>query len=108
MVVEVHVPLPPMPGLPDGSHPFPWIEEVEDLLSDLEDQGEVEVFDDGEEAEDVYVFFLTGASEEALLAAASRVATLPGVPAGAFAVVSDDEAEEFGQGRRVILPLSAV
>jgi hypothetical protein len=37
MVVEVHVPLPPMPGLPDGSHPFPWIEEVEDLLSGLDD-----------------------------------------------------------------------
>jgi hypothetical protein len=63
MVVEVHVPLLPTPGLPDGSHPFAWIEEVEDLLSDLEDQGEAEVFDDGEEAEDVYVFFLTGAGE---------------------------------------------
>jgi hypothetical protein len=37
MVVEVHVPLPPMPGLPDRSHPFPWIEEVEDPLSGLDD-----------------------------------------------------------------------
>lgn len=29
MVVEVHVPLLPMPGLPDGFYPFPWIEEAE-------------------------------------------------------------------------------
>lgn len=38
MVVEIHVPLLPTPDLPAGSYPFPWIEEVEDLLSDLEDQ----------------------------------------------------------------------
>ncbi|MEU9448849.1 hypothetical protein [Streptomyces sp. NPDC048277] len=48
LVVEIHVPLLPTPGLPEGSYPFPWI-----------------------------------------------------------AFVSDDEAEEFGLGRRVPLPLPA-
>ncbi|MFD7231179.1 hypothetical protein [Streptomyces sp. NPDC059881] len=108
MVVEIHVPLLPTPDLPDGSYSFPWIEEVEDFLSDLEDQGDVDVFDDGEEDGDVYVFFVTGADEEDLLAIASRVATLPGVPAGVFAVVSNDKAEEIGLGPRVTLPLPAV
>jgi hypothetical protein len=107
MVVEIHVPLLPTPGLPGGSYPFPWIEEVEDFLADLEDKGGVEVFDDGEEDGDVYVFFVTGTGEQDLLAVASRVAVLPRVPAGAFAVVSNDEAEEFGLGRRVALPLPA-
>lgn len=41
-VVEIHVPLLPTPDLPDGAHPFPWIEEVEDFLSDREDQGDAE------------------------------------------------------------------
>lgn len=50
---------------------------------------------------------ITGAGEGDLLALASRVATLPGVPAGSVAVVSNDGAEEFGLGRRVALPLSA-
>ncbi|MER7837596.1 hypothetical protein ABTY98_17225 [Streptomyces sp. NPDC096040] len=108
MVVEIHVPLLPISDLPDGTYPFPWIEEVEDFLSDTEEQGDVKVLDDGEEDGDVYVFFVTGADEEDLLAVASRVATLPGVPAGIVAVVSDDEGEEFGLGRRVSLPLSTV
>ncbi|MFE2491792.1 hypothetical protein ACFXGR_53255 [Streptomyces mirabilis] len=108
MVVEIHVPLLPTPGLPDGSYPFPWIEEVEDFLSDLEDQGDVEVFDEGEEDGDVYVFFVAGAGEGDLLAVASRVATLPGISAGTIAVVSSDEAEDFGLGRHVTLPLPAL
>ncbi|MFE2972853.1 hypothetical protein ACFXKC_56960 [Streptomyces sp. NPDC059340] len=108
MVVEIHVPLLPTPGLPDGSYSIPWIEEVEDFLSDLEDQGDVEVFDEGEEDVYVYVFFVTGAGEGDLLAVASRVATLPGVSAGTIAVVSSDEAEDFGLGRHVALPLRAL
>ncbi|MFE5406379.1 hypothetical protein ACFQ9Z_34645 [Streptomyces sp. NPDC056580] len=108
MVVEIHVPLLPTPDLPDGAYPFPWIDEVEDFLSDLEDQGDAEVFDEGEEDGDVYVFFITGTSQWDLLAVASRVATLPGVPAGTIAVVSTDEAEEFGLGPRVALPLPAL
>ncbi|MFK0104431.1 hypothetical protein [Streptomyces sp. NPDC091217] len=104
MVVEIHVPLLPASGPPDGSYPFPWIDDVEDFLLDLEERGDVEVFDEGEDDGDVYVFIVTGAGEEELLAVASRVAMLPGVPTGAVAVVSDDEAEEFGLGRRVPLP----
>ncbi|MGP2440898.1 hypothetical protein [Streptomyces sp. JW3] len=103
-VVEIHVPLLPAPGLADGAYPFPWIDQVEEFLAGLEDAGEAEVFDDGEEDGDVYVFFVTGAGTDRLLTVASRVATLPGVPAGTFAVVSDDEAEETGTGRRVALP----
>ncbi|MEU0377588.1 hypothetical protein ABZ093_09840 [Streptomyces cyaneofuscatus] len=83
-LVEIHVPLPPTPDLPDGSFPHAWIDQVEDFLVDLEDEGGVEVHDEGEEYGDAYVFFVTGAAEEELLAVASRVATLPGVPAGAF------------------------
>ncbi|KAB2594375.1 hypothetical protein [Streptomyces arboris] len=107
-IVEIHIPMPPTPDLPDGSSPYPWIDRVEDFLVDLEDEGGMEVHDEGEEGEDAYVFFVTGAADEELLAVASRVATLPGVPAGAFAVVSDDEAEEFGRGRRVALPSPGV
>ncbi|MGJ3559834.1 hypothetical protein ACR6C2_18590 [Streptomyces sp. INA 01156] len=80
MVVEIHVPLLPTPSLPEGAYPFPWIEEIEDFLSDLEGRGDVEVFDDGEQHEDAYVFFVAGAGEEELLAVAARVATLPGSP----------------------------
>lgn len=82
MVVAIHVPLSPTPNLSEGAYPYPWIEEVEDFLADLEDQGDAEVFDDGEEDADAYVFFVTGAGEEDLLAVASRVATLPGVLRG--------------------------
>lgn len=38
-----------------------------------------------------------------LLSAAARVATLGGVPAGAFAVVTDENSTRFGTGRRVAL-----
>ncbi|GGL95358.1 hypothetical protein GCM10010129_44070 [Streptomyces fumigatiscleroticus] len=108
MVVEIHVPLLPTPGLSNGTHPFPWIDEVEDFLSGLEDQGVSEVFDEGEEDGDAYVFFIAGASRHDLLAVASRVATLPGVPAGTTAFVSSDEAEELGAGRRVAPALPAL
>lgn len=53
---------------------------------------------------DAYVFFVAGAGEAGLPAVAARVAALPGLPAGAFAVVGDDGAEELGLGRRVALP----
>lgn len=106
MVIEIHVPLRPAPILPDGAYPYPWIQEAEDLLAEVEDQGDAEIFDDGEEDAEAYIFFVTGAGEEDLLAVASRVAALPGVPAGTFAVISEEGAEEFGLGRRIALPLS--
>jgi hypothetical protein len=104
-VVEIHVPLTPVPGLGPGEYPFPWIDSVEEFLSELEDDGTIEVPDDGEEFGDVYVFFISGAAEADLLAAASRVAGLDDVPGGAFAMVTDDAAAEWGLGRRVGLPL---
>ncbi|MFF0470577.1 hypothetical protein ACFYPX_24465 [Micromonospora zamorensis] len=104
VVVEIHVPLRPAPGLADDEYPFPWIDDVEDFLADLDEQDGVEEYDDGEEDGDVYVFFITGADESGLLRVASQVAALGRVPAGAFAIVTDDEAEEFGMGRRVALP----
>ncbi|MGW1781605.1 hypothetical protein ACWCQQ_21025 [Streptomyces sp. NPDC002143] len=110
LIVEIHVPLTPAPtsDLPDGAYPYPWIDEVEDFLAELEEEGAAEVFDEGVEHEDCYVFFVTGAAEATLLGVASRAAGLPGVPTGAFAVVTDDPAEapegEIGRGRRVELP----
>ncbi|SCF25277.1 hypothetical protein [Micromonospora mirobrigensis] len=104
-VVEIHVPLTAAAG-PTDAYPFPWIDDVQDFLEYLDEQGDVHEYDDGEEDGDVYIFFITGGSESALLRVASQVATLDRVPAGAFAIVTDDQAEEFGMGRRVALPLS--
>lgn len=102
LLVEIHFPLPAEPA---DESPIDWIEEVEEFLVALDFEGELEVFDDGEQFGDAYVFFLAGADEETLLDAASRAALLDGVPAGAFAMVTDDKAEEFGLGRRVALPV---
>ena len=102
-IVEIHVPLEEAPGTSEGSYAYPWIDRVEDFLADLEEEGEAEEYDDGEQCEGAYVFFITGAAEADLLAVASRVAALPGIPGGAFAVVSDAGAEEAGVGRRVEL-----
>ncbi|MFF1546961.1 hypothetical protein [Streptomyces sp. NPDC058291] len=104
LVVEIHVPLSPAPDLPEGAYPYPWIEDVEDFLAELEESGRAEVFDEGVEHGDRYVFFLTGAPEQTLLAQAARAAALPGVPAGGFAVVSDDPGDGVGRGRRAELP----
>ncbi|MET7879361.1 hypothetical protein [Micromonospora profundi] len=92
VIVEIHVPLTPAPSGEAGTYAYQWIDTVEAFLAELEDEGVIEVYDDGEEVDDVYVFFLSGADEAGLLAAASRVATLEGVPAGAFAVVTGDAA----------------
>jgi hypothetical protein len=82
-VVEIHVPLTPLIGLPEGEDPFPWIDEVMDYITEVDERGEAALYD--------------------LLTVAARIADLPGVPAGVYAMVTDDEAEEFGQGRRVDL-----
>jgi hypothetical protein len=102
IVVEIHVPLREAPGTPEGSSPFPWIDQVEDFLAGQE---AAEVYDDGEAYGEAYVFFITGAAEDDLLAVAARTAGLPGIPGGVFAVVTNDEADEIGLGRRVELPL---
>ncbi|TDB81774.1 hypothetical protein [Micromonospora sp. KC721] len=105
VIVEIHVPLLATPGLADDEYAFPWIEDIEDFLADLDEQGDVQAYDDGEEYGDHYLFFVAGGSERALLKVASEVTSLDRVPAGAFAMVTDDVAEEFGTGRRVNLPL---
>ena len=94
IVVEIHVPTTPE---------LAWVEDIEDFLADLEDNGDVEVYDDAEQVGDAHVFYLTGSRSQDLLAIAGRVAARPGVPTGAFAVVTDDNSAH-GTGRRVALP----
>jgi hypothetical protein len=95
VMVEIHVPMST-----DGE----WIDDVGDFMIDLEEELGIEEHDDGEEFGGVYIFFIAGSSERTLLAAASRVATREGVPAGAFAMVTNTDAPRFGMGRRVNLP----
>ncbi|MDW4907373.1 hypothetical protein RB628_18940 [Streptomyces sp. ADMS] len=99
-IVEIHVPLEEASGVPEASYAFPWIDRIEDFLADLEVGEE---YDEGEQCEGAYVFFVTGAAEADLLAVASRVAALPSVPGGVFAVVTEEGAGEIGVGRRVEL-----
>ncbi|WP_067499093.1 hypothetical protein [Actinoplanes sp. TFC3] len=96
VLVEIHF---PMTGDDE------WIDDVGDFMIDLEDEVGLEEFDDGEESGDTYIFFIAGANERTLLRAASRVATREGVPAGAFAMVTDTNAPRVGMGRRVELPV---
>ena len=90
--VEFHIPLTPTPGAGEDEYRFPWIHEIEDAISALEDDSVLEMEDADEQGDD-YVFTLTGAGEERLIAAASRLANLDGVPAGAFAMVDDRRVE---------------
>jgi hypothetical protein len=103
LVVEIHVPLTPAPGLTEGEYRYPWIMEIEDRIADLslETDG-AEGYDDGEEQGVHYLFFLTGDRKAAVLAAAKKIATGPGVPAGAYIVVNDSEGD-MGDGERVNL-----
>lgn len=96
LLVEIHIPM---------TADDEWIDDVGDFMIDLEEELGLEEYDDGEEFGDVYLFFIAGASERTLLAAASRVATRAGVPAGAFAMVTDTNAPRYGMGRRVNLPV---
>ncbi len=103
LLVEIHVPLVPDPNVPEGDYQYPWIDAVEDYIAELDEAGEAECYDDGEEMGGEYLFFITGRNEAQLLAAASKIAAYPAVPAGAYAVVTDDTAD-MGTGRRVELP----
>jgi hypothetical protein len=95
-LVEIHFPM---------TADDEWIDDVGDFMIDLEEELGIEEYDDGEEYGDAYIFFIAGANERTLLKAASRVATRDGVPAGAFAMVTDTQAPQFGMGRRVQLPV---
>jgi hypothetical protein len=96
VLVEIHVPV---------TADLEWVDDVGDYLIDLEEELGLEEYDDGEEFGDVYIFFIAGANERTLLRAASRIATREGVPSGAFAMVTDTNAPQFGMGRRVNLPV---
>lgn len=109
MVLEIHVPLTRAPGasdeLDEDEYAFPWIDEIETLLAELDEP--LEEHDAAEEwsnelGEPEILFFVTGGTEEELLAVARRIARLPAVPTGVYA----SEAEpggEFGEGRRIEL-----
>jgi hypothetical protein len=105
IVVEIHVPLVAAEGLGPDDYPFPWIEAIEEgFLFRLEEgAGAGEVYDDGEELDGEYLFFVWNAPEDALIDLASQVAHLPGVPDGVYAVVTTTVSEEMGAGRRVDL-----
>jgi len=106
LIVEIHVPLIVPKDLDEGEYPFPWIDEVMEYLAGLEDDPTADgaaMYDDGEEWNDHYVYFVHGASESSLLAVGERISQLPGVPTGAFAMVTESDAEEFGLGTRVEL-----
>jgi len=105
LVVEIHVPLP---ALREGEFgpdddPYPWIDDVMNYLDDVDERGEATIIDEGEEFDGAFVFSVADAPEQTLLAVATRVAGIAGVPTGVFAVITDDLAEEFGMGRRVEL-----
>ena len=101
LVVELHVPLEPDRSVAEGEYQFPWIDDLTEAIDELGDTTETELYDDGEEFADHFVFLLTGADEATVLAAAARLATRTAVPAGAFAIVTDSDATELGAGRRV-------
>lgn len=103
LIVEIHVPLVPTPGLDEGEYAFPWIDDVENFLFGLDGDDRGERFDDGEELGEDYVFFIWQGTEDSLLGLARSIANIPGVPAGVFAVVTDTDSTELGSGRRVDL-----
>ena len=103
LVVEVHIPLTPTPGQSEDEYQYPWIMEVDDRTAELDlDSDGAEAYDDGESLGDDYVYFLTGDDRAAVLAAAKRIATGPGVPTGGFVIVNTGDGD-MGVGERVEL-----
>jgi len=101
LLVEIHIPLEADPNIPEDEEQFPWIEDITQYLLDLDEGDEAAMYDDGEEFGEVYVFSINAADENTLLSIANRIANLPGVPTGVFAMVTSVEAESFGEGRKV-------
>lgn len=100
LLVEVHVPLTPSDVGP-GEYAFPWIDSIMEYLFEL-DGSRGEMYDDGEELGEEYLFFIYGAREADLISVAREIANLPGVPAGVYATVTDTDAD-MGGGTRVEL-----
>jgi hypothetical protein len=103
LVIEIHFPLIPTPGLSEDEYQYPWIMELEDRVAvlTLESDG-AEEYDDGEGLRDTYAFFLTGEDKPSVLSTAKRIATGPGLPTGAFVIFNHSEGD-MGEGDRVEL-----
>lgn len=102
----LNVPLTQDPNLGPDSYPYPWIEVIQEEIFHLEERGlDAQEFNaDGEEDDGHYIFVITSESEGGLVSAAYHLATLPGVPMGAFLRVTDDESGPFFGGR--IVPIT--
>jgi len=98
LVVEVHVPLTPDTNATEGETRFPWIESLVEFTTELDEAGDIFVVEEGDVFNDAYVIVITGADEATLTGIANRVASLPGIPTGVFAMITDADAEELGQG----------
>ncbi len=94
LVFEVHVPS-------TENFPHPWVDAIEEYLGGL-DGSDGEESDEPETLEDEYLYFLAGAPQARLTEHATRIARLPGVPAGVYVTVSDAE-RNMGEGRRIDL-----
>lgn len=106
LVVEVHVPLTKSTEVEEGEYAFPWIDDVSAFVADLDETPKYDgatSHDDPEEWEGHYLFFLSGAPEDALIRAANDIGQLPGVPVGTFAIITDSDASTYGEGTRVEL-----
>ena len=106
LVVEVHVPLVKSPDLQEDDYAFPWIDDVSEFVSELDETPKYDgatMYDDPEEWGEHYVFLLTGAPEDSMIRVANDLIQLPGVPVGSFAMVTDSDAATLGEGTRVEL-----
>ena len=98
LVVEIHVPLTADTDVAEGESKFPWIDTLVEFTNELDEGGDVFVVEEGDVFNDAYVIVITGAEEAVLTGVATRVANLPGIPTGVFAVLTDADADELGQG----------
>lgn len=106
LVVEVHVPLTKSTEIEGDDYAFPWIDDISEFVASLDETPKYDgatMHDDPEEFEGHYLFFLSGAPEDALLRAANDIGEMPGVPVGTFAMVTDSDASTYGEGDRVEL-----
>ena len=114
LICEVHFPLVIAEGVvsDDPNERFPWVEVGEEWVEDLEDVDPSGVVEwDASDAwasipggeTDEYVYYLTGDTAEEMMAAARTLASLDGMPTGAYAILGVSEPLDLGEGERVQL-----
>ncbi|GAA1496239.1 hypothetical protein [Paeniglutamicibacter kerguelensis] len=114
LICEVHFPLVISEDVVSGdlNERFPWVEVGEEWIEDLEDLDPPGVAEwDTSDAwssvpggeTDEYVYYLTGDTSEEMLAAARTLASLEGMPAGAYAILGVSDPLELGEGQKVQL-----